>query len=222
MFSGIVEEAALISSFDKTKFPARLVIESKLDHSSTVLGDSLAIEGVCLTVVERNGGLLSFDAVSETLRCSTLGDFNVGDKVNLERSLRLSDRLHGHLVFGHVDATIELLARTLEGKSDKLTWSTPDGYERYIASKGSASISGVSLTVCEVTPKTFSVYIVPHTSEATTLSFKKPGDRANFEVDMLARYVVNALDKDQGRATISPSSKIDHDFLVEHGFARAE
>jgi riboflavin synthase len=115
-----------------------------------------------------------------------------------------------------------LLERSTDGNSDKLTWSIPEGFERYLASKGSASISGVSLTVCEVTPETFSVYIVPHTSEATTLSLKKVGDIANFEVDMLARYVVNALDKAEAHGALKPPSRLDHEFLVKHGFAEAE
>jgi len=221
MFSGIVEEAARVHSFDKVNLPARLVIESKLDHSATKIGDSIAIEGICLTVVEIKGNLLSFDCVAETIRRSALATVEAGDSVNIERSIRMEDRLHGHLVFGHADAAIELIERTSDGNSDKLTWSIPAGYQKYIAPKGSVCISGVSLTVGEVTPKTFSVYIVPHTSECTTLSSKNPGDYANFEVDMLARYAINYLEQ-SGVTRTDKTSSISHDFLVEHGFAQAD
>ena len=125
------------------------------------------------------------------------------------------------MVFGHADAAIELIERTSDGNSDKLTWSIPAGYQKYIAPKGSVCISGVSLTVGEVTPKTFSVYIVPHTSEFTTLSSKNPGDYANFEVDMLARYAINYLEQ-SGVTRTDKTSSISHDFLVEHGFAQAD
>lgn len=193
MFSGIVEESAEVVSFDKAREPARLEVKSSLDHAETKLGDSIAISGVCLTVVKKEGQKLSFELAAETLRRSTLGELKAGDRVHLERSLKLGDRLHGHFVFGHVDTTIELVSRTNDGKCDRLEWRFPKEFRQYIASKGSVSISGTSLTVGEVTDNTFSVYIIPHTSEVTTLSQLPVGGRANFEVDMLARYVGNML-----------------------------
>ncbi|MCB0333108.1 MAG: riboflavin synthase [Bdellovibrionales bacterium] len=198
MFSGIVEESARVHHFDHERQPARLVIESALDHSETKLGDSICIGGVCLTVVqkEQEGNtktLLSFDLADETLRKSTHGTLVDGQHVNLERSLSIGSRLHGHFVFGHVDGVIELVSRTPDGACDRLEWRAPTSLMKYIAPKGSASLSGVSLTVGEVTQDTFSVYIVPHTDEVTTLSECQPGDKVNIEIDMLARYVDRIL-----------------------------
>lgn len=193
MFSGIVEESALVLVMDTAREPARLVVRSKLDHTETKLGDSICISGVCLTVISKTAGDLSFELAQETLRRSTLGTLRAGDTVNLERSLQLGDRLHGHFVFGHVDSTIELVSRTNDGKCDRLEWRFPSQMRPYFASKGSVSISGVSLTLGEITADTFSVYIIPHTSEVTILSSIPVGGRANLEVDMLARYVRESL-----------------------------
>lgn len=215
MFSGIVEESAQIVSIDTAREPVRLVVKSGLDHAATKLGDSICISGVCLTVVAREGGTLSFDLAQETLRRSTLGTLKNGDRVNLERSLQLGDRLHGHFVFGHVDATIELVGRTNDGKCDRLEWKFPAGLRPYFASKGSVSISGVSLTLGEITDSTFSVYIIPHTSDITILSSIPVGGRANLEIDMLARYVHESLT--HGGSTAGKSS-LSVDFLKQHGY----
>lgn len=216
MFSGIVEESAHVVSIEKTKEPVRLVVKSALDHSGTKLGDSICISGVCLTVVAREGGTLSFDLAQETLRRSTLGSLRNGEKVNLERSLQLGDRLHGHFVFGHVDATIELVSRTNDGKCDRLEWKFSPELRSYFASKGSVSISGVSLTLGEVTDSTFSVYIIPHTSDITILSSIAVGGKANLEIDMLARYVHESLSH---RAPAATKNSMGIDFLKQHGFA---
>lgn len=217
MFSGIVEEAATVVSYRQGADEAKLVIQSKLDHGKTRLGDSICIDGVCLTVVAHDGkGTLSFDLASETIRRSTLGGKKAGDKVNLERSLALGDRLHGHFVFGHVDARITLLMKKNEGTCDRLLWSLPTEFHRMVVSKGSVSLSGVSLTVGEVDDKSFSVYIIPHTSDVTTLQALKVGDEANFEVDMLARYVNSALKGERA------SSGMSLEFLKSHGYAAKE
>ncbi len=213
MFSGIVEESASVLAFDKGRDPVRLVIRSNLDHSETKLGDSICISGVCLTVVQKHNADLSFDLAAETLRRSTLGTLKVGEKVNLERSLQLGARLHGHFVFGHVDATIELVSRTNDGKCDRLEWRFPAELRPYFASKGSVSVSGVSLTVGEVSAQTFSVYIIPHTSDITILSSLHVGAKANVEVDMLARYVYNMQSQ-------PPQSGLTHEKLVQAGLAR--
>jgi len=213
MFSGIVEEAATVVSLRQTAAEARLVIKSGLDHSGTKLGDSICTDGVCLTVVEHDRhGTLSFDLASETLRRSTLGLRKAGDRVNLERSLALGDRLHGHFVFGHVDARVKLISRRSEGTCDQLVWSLPPDLRHLVVSKGSVALSGVSLTVGEVDDTSFSVYIIPHTASVTTLHSLAVGDEANFEVDMLARYVNAALEgkKHSGGMTI--------DFLARHGY----
>jgi len=193
MFSGIVEESAIVQQFAQTTEPFRLTIASKLDHSDTEIGDSICIDGVCLTVVQLGDGNLSFDLARETVRRSTLGNLKVGDRVNLERSLRLGGRLHGHFVSGHVDGVIILESRENDGNCDRLAWTFPAELAPYFAPKGSVSISGISLTVGEVSGLTFSVYIVPHTADVTTLKTLKPGDQANVEVDMLARYLYQMI-----------------------------
>lgn len=203
MFAGIVEESAVVRSISSGEPPVRLEIESALDHSGTQLGDSICIDGVCLTVVKnvRNGErtVLSFDVALETLRRSTLGSLTAGQRVNLERSLVSGARVHGHFVFGHVDGTGTLRRRERDGNCDRLVISFPKELRPYIAQKGSISLCGTSLTVGEVSDDSFAVYIVPHTNEVTTLSQLKVGQTVNLEVDMLARYVVNAL-RVEGRA----------------------
>ena len=193
MFSGIVEEAGEVIELKKESSPYRLIIKTSLDITDTNLGDSICVQGVCLTVVAKivapPGGMLSFDVVPETLRRSTLGSLQVGDSVNLERSLKLGARLHGHFVFGHVDGTARLVSKLKEGKdSVKLTFRYPPELRKFLAKKGSIAISGVSLTLGEVGAESFSVYLVPHTLNVTTLSSLQIGGKVNVEIDMLARY----------------------------------
>lgn len=193
MFSGIVEECAQVIDRRGAAGATRLVVESGLDQSQTRVGDSVAIEGVCLTVSDRNGDRLIFDVSAESCRRSTLDDLRKGCLVNLERSLKLGDRVHGHLVFGHVDAKVALRSRVKEGQSEKLVWELPPEFKKYLVSKCSIALSGVSLTVGEVGPDTFTTYLIPHTLAVTTLKSLKSGDHANLEVDMLARYVHSLL-----------------------------
>lgn len=197
MFSGIVEEQAVIVSSEPVEGARRLVLESALEHSGTKIGDSICVEGVCLTVVqsEQRGDRtrLSFDLSEETLRRSTLGTLPPKGSVHLERSLAVGDRLHGHFVFGHVDGTAELKGRHEEEGSVCLEWGYPIELSPFLVPKGSVSLSGVSLTLGEVTAEQFTVYIVPHTSAVTWLGDAPLGARANIEVDMLARYVHGAL-----------------------------
>ena len=189
MFSGVVEETATVRRVDGNSSLKTFCIESRLDHSKTRIGDSIAIDGVCLTVTAINSSLLSFDASSETIRRSTLAFLKPGDRVNLERSLVLGERIHGHIVSGHVDSVITLISRRKDGECDRLEWRYDPQYKSLIVEKGSVSVAGISLTVGEVTASTFSVYIIPHTMSVTTLASMKTGQRANLEVDMLARYV---------------------------------
>lgn len=193
MFSGIVEEACPVVSFTLLDEVKRLCVRSSLDHSDTRSGDSIAINGVCLTVIKCESGELSFDIAEETLRRTSLGELTAGARVNLERSLQVGDRISGHFVFGHVDTTATLVSRESEGVNTILTWQIASEYMRYIATKGSVSISGVSLTVGETTRDTFRVYVIPHTFEKTNLAAITVGTRVNIEIDMLARYVDNAL-----------------------------
>lgn len=197
MFSGIVEGTASVVSNTPLSGGSRLVVDVPFDTIDCALGDSIALNGVCLTVVEIAKSRLSFDLAEETLRRSIFGSIKPGTRINFERSLKVGDRIHGHFVFGHVDATIELLEKCLEGNSVRLSWSLPRVLRKYFAEKGSVSINGVSLTVGAVSPDRFVVYVIPHTSERTTLGDLVVGDSANLEVDMLARYVAAMREVDQ-------------------------
>ena len=177
MFTGIVRERGRVAAFDGT----RLSVETSTEAD---LGDSVAIAGVCLTVVGRENGSLAFDVVSETLARTTLGSLAAGDEVNVEPSLRAGDPLGGHLVQGHVDGVGRLRER------GELTWfDAPAEIVRYCVEKGSIAVDGTSLTVAATDDEGFAVALVPHTLEVTTLGALAPGDRVNLEVDMLAKYV---------------------------------
>ncbi len=192
MFSGIVESLGEVLEFNPTKAPARLVLKTKIefDTNDLKIGDSVCVSGVCLTVVRREPGLLAFDLVAETVRCSIFQAIGAGSRVNLERSLKVGDRLNGHFVFGHVDSVTRLTAREDDQNCLKLVFELPKALRAYIVPKGSISISGVSLTVGEVSPERFCVYIIPHTAEVTTLGALQAEDLVNLEIDMLARYVL--------------------------------
>ena len=214
MFSGIVEETARVSRIKRGEGDCRLVVHSLLDLTDTKVGDSIAIDGACLTVVAKEGPELHFDASSETLRRTTLGKLQSGSPVNLERALRLGDRLNGHLVTGHVDTTVRLLSQREEGGSVRLNWSLPPEYRGLVAEKGSVALGGISLTVGAVAESEFSVYIIPHTLKVTTLGGLRPGDPINFEVDLLARYVQSWL----AAGSAAKGTGVTWDFLAKHGF----
>lgn len=220
MFSGIVEELAEVLLLDQRADPCRLVVKSALDHSATHIGHSLCVNGVCLTVVSLSEGTVTFDVSAETLRRSILGELTRGSRVNLERSLKFGERIHGHLVFGHVDGTAELLKRNMEKGSERLLFKASPEVLYYLAPKGSVSVSGVSLTVGEVETGEFSVYVIPHTLKITSLGSMKPGSRVNIEVDALARYVRKMLDSGKDADTgLKPETEIiTPELLAEHGF----
>jgi len=184
MFTGIVEELGTVDSRDGGRFTfgATTVTED------LKIGDSVAVNGCCLTVVEIGEGWWRADAVDETLRRTNLDNLQPGDPVNLERPLRLADRLGGHLVQGHVDAVGEIVAAAPD-----LRVKAPAELLRYVVTKGSITVDGCSLTVVDVFDDGFSVAIIPHTGEVTTLGRKGPGDRVNLEVDMVAKYVERLL-----------------------------
>ena len=195
----------------------RITLECPLDDRDLVLGASVAIDGVCLTVVEAGGGTASFDAAFETLRATTLGSKAKGNQVNLEPALRMGDALGGHLVSGHVDGVGSL--RTLEerGEAWEVWFDAPDELHRYIAPKGSITVQGVSLTVNDVDGSGFMVGIIPHTLSVTTLGQLSPGDAVNLEVDVLARYVARLLET--GGSAAMPKSRVTHSLLKQAGFA---
>lgn len=213
MFSGIVEERAQLLAIKRGE-SGQVVIKSALDHSETKIGDSIAINGVCLTLVKKEDDRFYFDISEETIRRSTFAKLKSPAFVNLERALQLGERLHGHLVYGHVDDVSRLISRRSCGESVRLEWSIPDQLNCYLVEKGSVALDGVSLTVAEVGDDSFSVYIIPHTLNCTTLADVQVGSEANLEVDMLARYVkANMLGSNLDR-----SVGITEDFLKEHGY----
>lgn len=195
MFTGIVEELGEVLAVEDRGDAARFRLRGPLVTEEARHGDSIAVNGVCLTVVEAADGEFTADVVAETLARSSLGALDVGSPVNLERPMVLGGRLDGHLVQGHVDGTGTLTGRTDGGV---VTVALPDGLGRYIVEKGSVTVDGVSLTVVEAGEEHFTVSLIPTTLELTTLGRKQPGDPVNLEVDVLAKYVERLLSHGQG------------------------
>ena len=193
MFSGIIADVGKISRVENREGGLCLVVESStLGLEDVQIGDSIAVNGVCLTVVQKRSNSFAADVSRATLNC-TVGLDTQGARVNLEKALRLNDRLHGHLVSGHVDGVGEVVAFDDLGESSKLSVSVPPSLAKYIAAKGSVTINGVSLTVNEVAGAAFTVNLIPHTLAVSTLSELKAGSKINLEIDLIARYVERML-----------------------------
>ncbi len=212
MFTGLIEDIGKIHKIVSRPSGLELSISCSLPVAEIKLGDSIAVDGACLTVTNIQAQGFSADVSSESITRTTLGSKRSGDRVNLERALRLGDRLGGHIVSGHIDAVAALAAREQAGEFIRLVFSCPDGLLRYIVEKGSVAVDGISLTVNSVTPRDFSVMIIPHTLEKTTLHDKKTGDRVNIENDIIGKYVEKLMGK---RAA---DSGITLDFLTKHNF----
>ena len=189
MFTGLVETLGIIESLAARPPGARLVVRAGSVAQGTQIGDSVAVNGCCLTVVEMQGEALAFDAGEETLSRTNLGRLVVGSAVNLERSLRAGDRLGGHFVTGHIDAVGKLAKRTDDADWSTFWFSMPEQLSRQMASKGSIAVDGVSLTLVEVANDRFSVALIPHTLRVTTLGRLVVGSDVNLETDILAKYV---------------------------------
>jgi riboflavin synthase len=192
VFTGIVEELGEL--LDRVERPdaARFAISGPLACSDARPGDSIAVNGVCLTVVDVDGGVFTADVIGETLRRSSLGPARIGNRLNLERAAKLGDRLGGHLVQGHVDGTGTVLSRTSPREAapwELVRIGMPAALARYVVEKGSITVDGVSLTVIEVTRDEFAVGLIPTTQELTTLGLRRLGDLVNLEVDVIAKYV---------------------------------
>jgi riboflavin synthase len=201
MFTGLVETMGRVAEVSRRGGALRLGIASSLPVADMREGESVAVDGVCLTVVALRGDRFLADVVPETLRRSTLAEVRPGRQVNLERALRLGDRLGGHLVQGHVDATAPLRAVHRRGGDYRLEVALVDEIRPYVAFKGSVALQGVSLTVAAVGPEGFEVALVPETLERTTLGSLGRGDRLNVEVDLLARYLERLLEGRGGKAS---------------------
>jgi riboflavin synthase len=189
VFTGIIEHAGEVAGVEVREDGARLVVAAGPVAAGTRIGDSVAVNGVCLTVVEQEGERIAFDAVQETLRRTNLGSLRVGERVNLERPLRVDGRFDGHFVQGHVDGTATLESITEEGNSRRLRLRAAAELLRYIVRKGSVALDGISLTVAAVAADWFEVVIIPHTWQVTNLGNQEPGAVVNIEVDLLAKYV---------------------------------
>ncbi|HZK37527.1 MAG TPA: riboflavin synthase [Clostridia bacterium] len=215
MFTGLIEEIGTVESVKKGPKSATISIKAKKILEDIVPGDSIATNGVCLTVTSFSTDSFEVDVMAETMRKSNLNSLSPGNKVNLERALKLGDRLGGHIVSGHIDGT-----GTIEGfrQEDNAVWvsiTAPPDILKYIINKGSIAVDGISLTVAYVDNKCFKVSIIPLTKDETTLIRKNIGDEVNLEVDMIGKYVEKLLSFNEDNPR---NSNIDINFLSEHGF----
>lgn len=218
MFTGIVEAIGEIAALQPQGEDYRLHVRSGvLDLTDVQLGDSIAVNGVCLTVTALPGDGFWADVSAETLAHTCFAELRAGSRVNLEKALQLSSRLGGHLVSGHVDGVGAVLSRDMAGRSLRFRLKAPAALAKYIAAKGSITIDGVSLTVNLVQGDEFELNIVPHTLQETTLAGMTVGQRVNLEVDVLARYLERLLQGEE--AARSASAGMTMDFLAKHGFS---
>lgn len=217
MFTGLIEEIGAVQRIERSSQAARLTIAARKVLTGTRLGDSIAVNGACLTVVELQPAALVAEVMAETLRVTTLGSLRAGDRVNLERALQLGDRLGGHLVSGHVDAVGEITARHKAGIAWELTVLVPNGLERYMVPKGSVALDGTSLTVITLLGNQVVVGLIPHTAQSTILGTKEPGDKVNIEVDLLARYLERLLVPLEVK---QPRNGLTLELLASHGFIK--
>lgn len=215
MFTGIIEETGSIRQISRGSRSVKLTVDASLVLEDTKVGDSISTNGICLTVVEMDNRSFTVDVMAETLRRSNLNNLTIGSRVNLERALRLSDRLGGHLLSGHVDGLGVIPEVTTEDIARVIRINTSAELLKYIVPKGSIAIDGISLTVVDVDEKSFSVSIIPHTATVTTLLEKQPGDTVNLETDMIAKYVEKLMKKvpsEHGK------QDLNMEFLQQHGF----
>lgn len=189
MFSGIIETTGKITTIEQTSEGAKLILTADIPTTEVSLGESICINGACMTVTTIGATELSFDVSVESLRKTNLGDLQPGSLVNLERSLRMNDRLSGHVVSGHVDGVGQVQSIQPEGDSFLYTFTIPTELSRYLVEKGSVAVDGISLTVFHCKPTSFTCAIIPHTHEVTTLHAKRPGDKVNIECDMQGKYI---------------------------------
>lgn len=213
MFTGIIEHIGVVKSLARQGDSARVSVDIGPLAADAKIGDSINVSGACLTVTAISGGGAAFDVSGETLARTTLGALKAGDAVNLERSLRADSRLGGHFVQGHVDGIGKVRRVTRTGNDWTFEFSAPEELRGQIVEKGSVAIDGISLTAASLTPDGFTVAVIPHTFENTTLGRRKPGDSVNIEADILGKYVRQSL---QGAK--KPESNITPDFLERHGF----
>jgi riboflavin synthase len=215
MFTGIIEEMGVVKVAGKTLQGTSMAILAKTVLDGLKVGDSVTVNGVCLTVVGCDGTEMKADVSPETLKVTTLGTLKAGEPVNLERAMRLSDRLGGHLVTGHVDGVGTIRSRVQDGDAFQITVEAAGDVLRYCVPKGSVTVDGISLTINDVTDRWFRVTVIPHTARATTLGIKQVGDAVNLETDLIGRYVERLFPGHQ--AGSQAEIKIDRDYLQKRG-----
>jgi riboflavin synthase len=218
MFTGIIEGVGRLIAKKTAGGGLVFTIEAGFDLHDPVEGESIAVSGTCLTAYDINGSSFRADVSPETLKRTRLGFLNPGDNVNLERALKLSDRLGGHMVAGHVDCMARVKNIEKAGEYTIFTFSLTSELDRYVIEKGSITIDGVSLTVNSCRPGIFTVSIIPHTLAVTTLGDLKVGDRVNIEVDLIGKYVEKLLFSTNGRNSENKGKGIGPGFLAKHGF----
>lgn len=221
MFTGIVEALGTIRNIRHLYEGATLEIQASEVLTDAEIGDSIAVDGACLTIRALTLETFAADISAETLRRTTLGERKVGDQVNLERPLRLNDRLGGHLVLGHVDEVATISGWKDEGDASLMRVTMRSNLRRYIAYKGSVTVDGISLTVSDVHADTFEVALIPHTKQVTTLGQKRVGANVNLEVDIVARYIetlLNNRNSEEGLTEPPTSETLNLSFLAKHGY----
>ncbi len=221
MFTGIIEEIGTVTSITNGAKSSKLVIKGDKIFEDMHIGDSIAVNGVCLTVTSKSGNTFTADVMAETLRRSSLGNLKNGSYVNLERAMAANGRFGGHIVSGHIDGTGIIENYEREDNAVWVTIKTPSKLLKYIIEKGSIAIDGISLTVAYVDDTCFKVSLIPHTGSHTTLLDKKTGDIVNLENDVVGKYVeklLNFKDNDDSKSENKKESSISYDFLSQHGF----
>lgn len=208
MFTGIIEDLGRVEAIGRKSGIFHIQVKSHI-FTGQKIGDSIAVNGVCLTILDLKNDLASFDIMEETLKRANLNRLKIGDKVNLERALKVGDRLSGHFVTGHVDCVAKIIE-----KNEKIKIKIPNERMKFTVPKGSVALDGVSLTIANIGGDSFTVYLIPHTIKNTNLGNKKIGDELNVEFDILGKYALNVKDNEK-------KSKITEDFLKLKGFVKS-
>jgi len=220
MFTGIIEGLGTVSAVRPAGQGKRLAVEADFDLNQTKIGDSICVSGACLTAVKIDRRHFEVDISPETLQMTTFSQAKVGQRVNIERALRLSDRIDGHLVSGHIDGVGKIRQSETLGNAIIVTIEVPESMTRYMISKGSVAVDGISLTINTCAADSFSISIIPHTAKLTTIGFKNKGDPVNIETDMLGKYVERFMSSRPVRddAKTEKGSVINKEYLLKTGF----